>query len=244
MYVRTYVLAYNYVLTAVRTYVRTSVFTCVHTSVLTYNAVMQMYSIHLNHLLINHINLPSPPSFPLPSPPVLSSPSLPSPPLTTRPFPSPPLLFPSLPHHSPICALRTLIKEIQSVIQPFTMVREWPENSDHLSQGLARYSLVTHSFGPLALTTGISSVLTSLDDLQDIYEGRKQLHNPPMPSSSSSIPAECLQMQQQAPHMVGVSPLQQGDPSHLGMGYVKQEEGQHMEHNLDNCPVVMPTQFE
>ena len=124
------------------------------------------------------------------------------------------------------------------------MVKEWPENSDHLSQGLARYSLVTHSFGPLALTTGISSVLASLDDLQDIYEGRKQLHNPPMPSSSSSIPAECLQMQQQVPHMVGVSPLQQGDPSHLGMGYVKQEEGQHMEHNIDNCPVVMPTQFE
>ena len=197
---------------------------------------MQMYSIHLSHLLINHINLPSPPSFPLPSPP--SSSLLPSLLLPLQLVPSPPLLFPSLPHHSPICALRTLIKEIQSVIQPFTMVREWPENSDHLSQGLARYSLVTHSFGPLALTTGISSVLTSLDDLQDIYEGRKQLHNPPMPSSSSSIPAECLQMQQQAPHMVGVSPLQQG------MGYVKQEEGQHMEHNLDNCPVVMPTQFE
>ena len=199
-----------------------------------------MYSIHLNHLLHNI------PSSPLPSP------SLPSPPLLSPPFsspclssfPSPPLFSPSLPHRSPICALRTLIKEIQSVIQPFTMVKEWPENSDHLSQGLARYSLVTHSFGPLALTTGISSVLASLDDLQDIYEGRKQLHNPPMPSSSSSIPAECLQMQQQVPHMVGVSPLQQGDPSHLGMGYVKQEEGQHMEHNIDNCPVVMPTQFE
>ena len=200
---------------------------------------MQMYSIHLSHLLINHINLPSPPSFPLPSPP--SSPLLPSLLLPLQLVPSPPLPFSSLPSPTTplyVCALRTLIKEIQSVIQPFTMVREWPENSDHLSQGLARYSLVTHSFGPLALTTGISSVLTSLDDLQDIYEGRKQLHNPPMPSSSSSIPAECLQMQQQAPHMVGVSPLQQG------MGYVKQEEGQHMEHNLDNCPVVMPTQFE
>ena len=204
-----------------------------------------MYSIHLNHLLINHINLPSPPSFPLPSPP--SSSLLPSLLLPLQLVPSPPLPFSSLPSPTTplyVCALRTLIKEIQSVIQPFTMVREWPENSDHLSQGLARYSLVTHSFGPLALTTGISSVLTSLDDLQDIYEGRKQLHNPPMPSSSSSIPAECLQMQQQAPHMVGVSPLQQGDPSRLGMGYVKQEEGQHMEHNLDNCPVVMPTQFE
>lgn len=121
------------------------------------------------------------------------------------------------------------------------MVKEWPENSDHLSQGLARYNLVTHSFGPLALSTGIGSVLASLEDLQDIYEGKKQLNNPPVSCSSSSLPIGCLQMQQQQQQM-GRAP--QAGPSHLGAGYVKQEAGQHTDHNLDNCPVVMPTQFE
>ena len=169
--------------------------------------------------------LPSPP---LPFPSLHSLPPLPSPPL-----PSPPL---------PLHTLRTLIREIQSVVQPFTMVREWPENSDHLSQGLARYSLVTHSFGPLALGTGISSVLASLDDLQDIYEGKKQLNNPPVSCSPSSLPGGCVQAQQQ--QQMGIVPPPQPGPSHLGAGYVKQETGQHMDHNLDNCPVVMPTQFE
>ena len=122
------------------------------------------------------------------------------------------------------------------------MVREWPENSDHLSQGLARYNLVTHSFGPLALSTGIGSVLASLEDLQDIYEGKKQLNNPPVSCSSSSVPVGCLQMQQQ---QMGIVPHpSQAGPSHLGTGCVKQEVGQHTDHNLDNCPVVMPTQFE
>lgn len=124
------------------------------------------------------------------------------------------------------------------------MVREWPENADHLTQGLARYNLITHSFGPLALNTGISSVLTSLDDLQDIYEGKKQLNNPPpVACSSSSFSVGSLQMQ---PHqqLVRMPPVPHAGPSHSGVEYMKQEVGQQMDHNPDNCPVVMPTQFE
>ena len=67
---------------------------------------------------------------------------------------------------------KSLIKEIQSAMQKGVTQNDWaPSSSDSLTQGLSRYSNLTHTFGPMALDSGIQTLLTCMDNIQAIYEG-------------------------------------------------------------------------
>jgi hypothetical protein len=152
-------------------------------------------------------------------------------------------------HIRAVKAAKQLIKELVSLMHPSINAREWPENSDTLAQGLTRYSLLTHSFGPLAMTTALDATLGCLDNLQAIYEGSHKKPNGE-PSSYFSQQQQLQQQQQQQQHQ---QQQQYGnhsnyaDPRYVHMknhpGYPPQyQSGNHgnmVDPRLRNSPVPM-----
>ena len=133
-------------------------------------------------------------------------------------------------------------------MHPSINAREWPENSDTLAQGLTRYSLLTHSFGPLAMTTALDATLGCLDNLQAIYEGSHKKPN----GEPSSYFSQQQQLQQQQQQQQQHQHLQQPGNDVLPLAtrekVFKCQSSQHpMKLEVvasSDCPILMPTHFE